>query len=202
MPTAMSFPRTRESRFLPFARAPTWKVGHPTRFPLYGTRIGSSHKRDDRLWPAPPHTCLRPCHSLERGNPGFFRSRGLPPERWGTPRAFFRTAGELGHCVKAISVYDPLRLTHAHRHVIPSNEGIPVSSVRVGPVSHLKGGAPHALSALRHLTLVNAAINMGTDNSTCHGYCRSGETGRRRGLKIPRWQHHVGSSPTSGIHRL
>ena len=28
--------------------------------------------------------------------------------------------------------------------------------------------------------------------------CRSGETGRRTGLKIPRGQPHVGSIPTSG----
>jgi histidine triad (HIT) family protein len=27
---------------------------------------------------------------------------------------------------------------------------------------------------------------------------RDGEIGRRTGLKIPRWQHHVGSSPTPG----
>ncbi len=31
---------------------------------------------------------------------------------------------------------------------------------------------------------------------------RSGEIGRRRGLKIPRWQHRVGSIPTSGILNL
>ena len=28
--------------------------------------------------------------------------------------------------------------------------------------------------------------------------CRGGEIGRRRGFKIPRWQHLVGSSPTPG----
>ena len=28
--------------------------------------------------------------------------------------------------------------------------------------------------------------------------CRSGEIGRRTGLKIPRWKHCVGSSPTPG----
>ena len=27
---------------------------------------------------------------------------------------------------------------------------------------------------------------------------RCGEIGRRKGLKIPRWQHHAGSSPASG----
>ena len=30
------------------------------------------------------------------------------------------------------------------------------------------------------------------------GHCRSGETGRRRGLKIPREQSHLGSIPSSG----
>ncbi len=28
--------------------------------------------------------------------------------------------------------------------------------------------------------------------------CQGGEIGRRTGLKIPRWQHCVGSSPTLG----
>ena len=28
--------------------------------------------------------------------------------------------------------------------------------------------------------------------------CRDGEIGRRKGLKIPRWQHHAGSSPAPG----
>ena len=32
--------------------------------------------------------------------------------------------------------------------------------------------------------------------------CRSGETGRRTGLKIPRPQGHVGSSPTSGTNNI
>ena len=30
--------------------------------------------------------------------------------------------------------------------------------------------------------------------------CRSGEIGRRRGLKILRWQHRAGSIPASGIY--
>ena len=35
------------------------------------------------------------------------------------------------------------------------------------------------------------------------GYpCRSGETGRRTGLKIPRGQLHVGSIPTSGTNEI
>lgn len=33
-------------------------------------------------------------------------------------------------------------------------------------------------------------------------HCRDGETGRRTGLKIPRWQHHVGSIPTLGTNFL
>ena len=37
--------------------------------------------------------------------------------------------------------------------------------------------------------------------SLSYNACRSGESGRRRGLKIPRWQHRVGSSPTSGTIR-
>ncbi len=28
--------------------------------------------------------------------------------------------------------------------------------------------------------------------------CRCGEIGRRKGLKIPRWQHRTGSSPVTG----
>jgi hypothetical protein len=32
--------------------------------------------------------------------------------------------------------------------------------------------------------------------------CRSGETGRRTGLKIPRGQPHVGSIPTSGTRKI
>ena len=32
----------------------------------------------------------------------------------------------------------------------------------------------------------------------CYLTCRDGGIGRRTGLKIPRWKHHVGSSPTPG----
>ncbi len=31
--------------------------------------------------------------------------------------------------------------------------------------------------------------------------CRDGEIGRRKGLKIPRWKHHVGSSPIRGTKK-
>ena|GEM_PF-3215129 len=30
--------------------------------------------------------------------------------------------------------------------------------------------------------------------------CRCGEIGRRKGLKIPRWQHRTGSSPVTGTN--
>ena len=34
---------------------------------------------------------------------------------------------------------------------------------------------------------------------SCFGdSCRCGEIGRRKGLKIPRWQHRTGSSPVTG----
>lgn len=32
--------------------------------------------------------------------------------------------------------------------------------------------------------------------------CPGGEIGRRRGFKIPRWQHRVGSSPTPGTNKI
>ena len=32
--------------------------------------------------------------------------------------------------------------------------------------------------------------------------CRCGGIGRRKGLKIPRWKHHTGSTPVSGIFYL
>ncbi len=32
--------------------------------------------------------------------------------------------------------------------------------------------------------------------------CRDGEIGRRKGLKIPRWQHRTGSSPVPGTKRV
>ena len=31
--------------------------------------------------------------------------------------------------------------------------------------------------------------------------CRCGGIGRRKGLKIPRWQHRIGSSPISGTKK-
>ena len=34
--------------------------------------------------------------------------------------------------------------------------------------------------------------------STGDSSCRSGEIGRRTGLKIQRWQHHLGSIPSFG----
>ena len=33
-------------------------------------------------------------------------------------------------------------------------------------------------------------------------HCRDGGIGRRTGLKIPRWRHHVGSIPTPGTKHL
>ena len=48
-------------------------------------------------------------------------------------------------------------------------------------------------------TLVKISTGRNLRKLLIHNRCRSGETGRRRGLKIPRWQHRVGSSPTSGI---
>ena len=50
--------------------------------------------------------------------------------------------------------------------------------------------------------LSGETLQIGLDEFSCWIYtpaaCRGGEIGRRRGFKIPRWQHCAGSSPALG----
>ena len=44
--------------------------------------------------------------------------------------------------------------------------------------------------------LVNRQKSLGKTIQS--NYCPGGEIGRRKGLKIPRWHHHAGSTPAPG----
>jgi hypothetical protein len=50
---------------------------------------------------------------------------------------------------------------------------------------------------MEHLYIRHNALTL-LYNENTFPLCRSGETGRRRGLKIPRGQPHAGSIPASG----